>query len=75
MVCASVHGADDCCWLVLLVLWVFCNGLTSLEHDLHVRMHLFQAQQDPADGLVVGRLGKARRTEVTRCGVCLYSWS
>ena len=34
------------------------NGLTSLGHNLHVRMHPFQATQHPADGQVLGRFGK-----------------
>ena len=58
VVCASVRGADDWSWHVPLTLWVCVNGLTSLGHELHVRMHPFQAPQYPADGLVLGRFGK-----------------
>ena len=58
MVCTSVHRADDCCWLVPFGLWVHENELKSLGHDLHVKMHPFQAPQCPADGLVLGRVGK-----------------
>ena len=58
MVCSSNHGADDCCWQVQFALWVHGNGLESLGHDLHVRMHPFQAPQCPADGLILGRFGK-----------------
>ena len=34
------------------------NGLISLGHDLHVRMHPFQASHHPADGLVLGTFHK-----------------
>ena len=58
MVCGSVHGADDWCWHVQFALLVCGDGLTSLGHDLHVRVHPFQAPQHPADGLVLGGFGR-----------------
>ena len=34
------------------------NRLISLRHDLDVRMHPFEAQQHPADRLLLGTFGK-----------------
>ena len=58
MLCVSIHAPDDCCWPTLFALWVCGNGFTRLEHDLHVRMHPFQATQYPLARLVLGRLDK-----------------
>ena len=58
MVCASAHGADDCCYHAPFALWVHGNGFPTLGRELHVRMHPLQALQHPVDGLVLGRLGK-----------------
>ena len=57
--CASIHGADDCCWYVPFTLWICGSGLASLGHDLHVRMHPVQATQYPLDGVVLGRFGRS----------------
>ena len=45
------------------------NGLTSLGHDLHARMHPFQAPQCPAGGLVSGGFGRNAldRNDVSWC--------
>ena len=69
--CTSVHGVDDSCWHIPFALWVRGIELTSLGHDLHVRVHPFQVTQCRADGLVSGRFGKAHRTEATYYGVHL----
>ena len=34
------------------------SELASLGHDLHARMHPFQAPQQPADWSALGRFGK-----------------
>ena len=75
MVGTFVHGADDYCWHIPFTLWTHRNGLMRSEHDLHVRVHPFQAPQCPVDGLVLGRFGKTQRTEMMYCDVHLCSWS
>ena len=50
--------------------------MTSLKHDLHVRMHPFQAPPVPADDLVWGKfVGKIHEREMIHDGVCLCPWS
>ena len=75
MVYGSVHGADDWCWHVPFALWVHGNELASSDHELHVKMHPFQATWYPAGRLVLGTFGKLHWVEMMHYGVCPHPWS
>ena len=49
--------------------------MTSVENDLHARMHPFQAPKHPLDGLVLADLVKTHRIEMTHYGVYLCPWN
>ena len=59
MVCTSIYGVDDWYWHGLFAFWVHGNRSPSLRHDLHVRMHAFQATQHPTDGLSLGTFSRS----------------